>query len=1135
MYLPTILIFKIISYIYTIYMRLNEKLIDLLDELSVVSAKMGENNKSLVYKKAQTTLYNIEEDITDTKQLEGKPFIGKVIMEKFNTYLKDGKLDYIERFKSMPENVLVDVYGIGPNKAKELVSKGIKSIKELRENQDKLNEKQKIGLKYYEDILKRIPRQEIEEYKKIFEKSFEKIKNQDTQFEIVGSYRRGALQSGDIDVIIKCDDPNKFNIFLDDLIEKNIIIETLSRGKNKSLVICKIKKDSIARRVDFLYTSEKEYPFAVLYFTGSKAFNTVMRGFALKQGLSLNEHGISKKVYGKKEEKLELDLKTEKDIFDFLGLEYKKPEERKNGTAVRVKENLADNVEKKEIFEKIKESSPKTKKKSPKTKRKYTKKNKSDIELNSETNIFYNTYSKMKVQELRDELSELLKLPKGVKKFKDITTKAALINKLIEIKQGKADIQVIPVIKEEKIGEKNKQQKKISQKKEKKSPKNITKRKNLKENSVKGNMKKITKSETLKMMNEFKEKGINYIEKLNEAQLNSIINLANKEFHSYGENNEKNVTLNDSEYDIIYDYTERKYPDSDVFNKIGADFEKNKVDLPVNMPSMNKIKPTTNAVDDWKSKYKGPYVLSCKLDGVSGLYYSINGEQKMYTRGNGSIGQDVSHLIKHINGIPNKMNVIVRGEFLISKEKFEKKYKDKFSNARNLVAGIVNSKRIDNKTKDLDFVSYELISPEVKPAKQMELLKEYGFLVVKNSKTEDINNEKLSEILMDYRNNYEYVIDGVIVSDNGIYERKDKNPDHSFAFKMVISDQVVESKVLDVIYTASKSGYLKPRVRIEPVNIGGVNIEYATGFNGKFIEDNKIGIGAIIQIVRSGDVIPHIKGVTTPAEKAKMPDVPYSWTTTHVDLILANKENDEEVISKNIVSFFTTLEVESLSMGNVKRLISAGYNTIPKILKMKLEDFKNVEGFKEKLSTKIYNSIHDKVKKASLVKIVAASNKLGRGIGERKIKPVLDTYPRFFYMKESDSEKIELLKNINGIGKENAESIVFNTPDFINFLFECELVYKLNEKPKEKEIVNEEMKSNPLYNKKIVMSKVRDKEIIEYLKKFSSSLVDTVKIDTFALIVKSKEENSNKITKAKELKINIYTPEEFKESFMIKN
>jgi NAD-dependent DNA ligase len=91
---------------------------------------------------------------------------------------------------------------------------------------------------------------------------------------------------------------------------------------------------------------------------------------------------------------------------------------------------------------------------------------------------------------------------------------------------------------------------------------------------------------------------------------------------------------------------------------------------------------------------------------------------------------------------------------------------------------------------------------------------------------------------------------------------------------MVLSDQVAEVKVVDVIWTASKDGYLKPRVRVEPVHIGGVTIEYATGFNGKFIEDNKIGVGAIIQLIRSGDVIPYIKSVVVPAETGKMPDIP---------------------------------------------------------------------------------------------------------------------------------------------------------------------------------------------------------------------------------------------------------------------
>jgi len=1106
-------------------MRLNEKLIELLEELSSISSKMGENNKALIYKKAQTTIYNISEDITDLKQLEGKPFIGKVIMEKFQIYLRDGKLDLIERFKSMPENILVDIYGIGPNKAKELVSKGITSVEKLRDNQDLLNEKQKIGLKYYEDILKRIPRGEIETYDKIFEKSFQKIKNENTKYEIVGSYRRGALNSGDIDVIITSNDDNNFNIFLDDLISKNIIIEVLSRGKTKSLVICRLNEKNVARRVDFLYTTEKEYPFAVLYFTGSKGFNTVMRGHALKQGLSLNEHGFSQKTGGKKEEKLDIDLKTEKDIFDYLGLEYKNPEERINGSSVLIKDNFK---EKEKIFEKINQSSQKTKKNSIKNKKQLTKKSKTPILMNEENLSLYDKYSKMTGQQLRDELSELLNLPKGLKNSGNLKTKAALINKIIELKKEKKDIiEIVPVIKAET------EKKQLNSKKKKKSPKkNITKRKNLKEKSKDIIMnKKTTKKETIQMMENFKEKGISYLYNLKKEELGSIIKYANKEFHSHVEKNTK-VTLTDGEYDIIKEYVENKYPDLEVLNEVGAEFEKNKVDLPVNMPSMNKIKPTTDAVSDWTKKYKGKYVLSCKLDGVSGLYYSLNGERKLFTRGNGSIGQDVSHLIQYVNGIPDKKDVIVRGEFIITKNKFDSKYKSDFSNARNMVAGIVNKKKRDLKAKDIDFVSYELINPNVKPSEQMKLMKEYGFNVVKNSTTENVNNDILSKTLLDYRDNYEYIIDGVIVSDDNVYERKNKNPDHAFAFKMVLSDQVAEAMVLDVIWTASKSGYLKPRVRITRVNIGGANIEYATGFNGKFIEENKIGIGATIQIIRSGDVIPYIKGVSIPAEKAKMPDVPYIWTDTHVDIILANKEEDKTVLLKNMTAFFTSLEVDSLSEGNVNRIIEAGYNSIPLVLNMNAEDFQKVEGFKEKLSKKIYESLHDKINKASLLKIAAASNKLGRGIGERKLKPVLDKYPDFFVSKIGDEERKLNLINVNGIGKENAESIVKNMPEFLEFLRECNLNNKLEYKKEEETPVTDEIKNHPLYKKKIVMTKVRDKEIIEKIKIYKGELVDSVKLNVFSVITKSKEDKSNKLDKAKELGIKIYTPDEFKDNFL---
>mgnify|MGYP000433095086 CR=1 FL=1 len=95
------------------------------------------------------------------------------------------------------------------------------------------------------------------------------------------------------------------------------------------------------------------------------------------------------------------------------------------------------------------------------------------------------------------------------------------------------------------------------------------------------------------------------------------------------------------------------------------------------------------------------------------------------------------------------------------------------------------------------------------------------------------------------------LIDGIICINDAIYPRSRGNPAHAFAFKMVLSDQVAESTVVDVIWTPSKDGYLKPRVQIEPINLGGVCIEYATGFNGSFINDNKI-------LFAEGNVIKYI-------------------------------------------------------------------------------------------------------------------------------------------------------------------------------------------------------------------------------------------------------------------------------------
>jgi len=416
------------------------------------------------------------------------------------------------------------------------------------------------------------------------------------------------------------------------------------------------------------------------------------------------------------------------------------------------------------------------------------------------------------------------------------------------------------------------------------------------------------KSKIKDYIQEFKSKGISFLNSLNEENLTQMIVISNDAYY-----NTKKSLITDNEYDILREYIIGKYPDNTIVKNIGAPITKNKVILPYNMPSMDKIKPDTNALSNWMTKYKGDYVLSCKLDGVSGMYSTEGEVPKLYTRGDGKVGQDVSHLLRVLN-LPQKktgeQGIVVRGEFIIPKNVFKEKYSQQFANPRNLVSGIVNSKTIDEKTQDLHFVTYEVIYPPMNIGEQIEILNRIGYEVVQNRKEDFLSNEMLSTTLMDWRTNYEYEVDGIIVTDDNLHPRKDGNPEYAFAFKMVISDQMAEAKVLDVIWEPSKSGYLKPRVQIEPIQLGGVTIQYATGFNGEFIEKNKIGIGAVIQIIRSGDVIPHIKSVTTPAENPKMPEQSYHWTKNHVDIVLDNFETDTTVIRKNITEFFTKLDVD---------------------------------------------------------------------------------------------------------------------------------------------------------------------------------------------------------------------------------
>ena len=643
--------------------------------------------------------------------------------------------------------------------------------------------------------------------------------------------------------------------------------------------------------------------------------------------------------------------------------------------------------------------------------------------------------------------------------------------------------------------------------------------------NMKNTTKKTTNAKTTAKGNisSFVSNGIHVLESLTEKELSAMIKTANKAFHD-----ESKPLLEDNAYDIMREYVEKKYPNCAALKDVGAAIVKNKVTLPYEMWSMDKIKPDSGILESWKAKYNGPYVISCKLDGVSGLYTTEDEEPKLYTRGDGKVGQDVSHMIPYLQ-LPAIRGLVMRGEFIIKKSVFDSKYKSTFANPRNLVAGIVNQKTKDaKKYGDLDFVAYEVIKhpehsvEEMKPSLQMRLMEQLNVHCVQNRTLtkDELSNPILSDILVQWRSEYGYEIDGIIVCNDEVYSRTSGNPKHAFAFKMVLSDQVAEAHVVDVLWSASKDGYLKPRVQIVPIVLGGVTITYATGFNAAFIEKNKIGVGAVIMLVRSGDVIPYIKSVTTPAQHAKMPEVEYVYNDTGVDIMLKDKDSDSSVLEKTITLFFQGIKVDGMGAGNVKKMIASGYNSICKIVHMTKEQLFGIEGFKEKMVEKIHNGIQEKLQSVSIVTLAAVSNTMGRGFSDKKIKLIYDQHPDVFTNKSV--QDVGTLSKVKGIEQKTAQLFVDNIPNFLAFLDECKLTDKLQSKQDKVEI-----QEHVLNGKTIVMTGFRDKGLEEKFKLIGVKLGSNVSKNTHLVLVKSLDNSSSKVEEAKKLGIEIMEADKF--------
>ena len=321
----------------------------IISELDVLRRRELSNRsffKAKAYTKVIDELKILERPIYTAEDLKGIPGAGEAIQKKMVEILETGHLIAADKAREEYQldalDTLAGVYGIGVVKAKELIAGGIKTIAALREavakNPALLNDKQTIGLKYYEDILERIPRAEMVKHEKILLGNMKGVEGM--RGTVVGSYRRGAESSGDIDVLLtlppgpKAARAKAFHEYVQRLRDSGYMTEVLSEGDQKCLSIVRLNAKGKSRRLDLLLVSAEQFPFALLYFTGSGDFNVAFRKHALKLGYTLNEHEM--KPTGKIEDAAPVpEMKFEAEIFAFLGLKYKDPPQRLGAGSVQ--------------------------------------------------------------------------------------------------------------------------------------------------------------------------------------------------------------------------------------------------------------------------------------------------------------------------------------------------------------------------------------------------------------------------------------------------------------------------------------------------------------------------------------------------------------------------------------------------------------------------------------------------------------------------------------------------------------------------------------------------------------------------------------------------------------------------------
>ena len=441
------------------------------------------------------------------------------------------------------------------------------------------------------------------------------------------------------------------------------------------------------------------------------------------------------------------------------------------------------------------------------------------------------------------------------------------------------------------------------------------------------------------------------------------------------------------------------------------------------------------------------YVCELKIDGLSvSLKYKNGLLVSGATRGDGVVGEDITHNVKTIKQVPLKLNkpidIEVRGEIYMSKKTLELLNEERkesgeplLKNCRNAAAGSV--RQLDSSVaakRNLEVWIYHLPDPEDYGIKthheSLEFMKELGFRTNPNNKLVNSIDEVMQFIHAkgEMRESLPYDIDGVVIKlddlhDHEIMGNTIRYPKWACAYKFPA--KIVQTKLNDIKFTVGRTGQVTPNAILEPVMVMGSLISKATLHNEEYCVTKDIRIGDVVRIIKAGDVIPRVENVVM--EMRDEHSKPFVFTKEcpicgsslkkiDASYYCINKECSKKDI-ENLIHFVSrdTMNIAGLGDAIVEDFFNLGY--IKKVsdiyhLNEHFEDLKLLEGFGEKSIKNLTKAIEES-KNNSLEKLLFA---LGiRYVGKKTAKILAKEYKSMDYLMKASEEELNRIRDIGDV------------------------------------------------------------------------------------------------------------------------